>query len=109
MLACVNMHSSAIHHQLLPTGLLQRDTLHVPLCQRLSTKAHCVFCSQVGLGVAAAVACCIKATQHAGEAATQVAACLPATADVLADKDAFRKAEHCIAGMQYNPFLPQYD
>jgi len=66
-------------------------------------------CSQVGLGVAAAVACCIKATQHAGEAATQVADCLPATSDVLADKDAFRKAEHCIAGMQYNPFFPQYD
>ncbi|DBB07785.1 TPA: hypothetical protein ACH3X3_009203 [Trebouxia sp. C0006] len=65
--------------------------------------------SQVGLGVAAAVACCIKATQHAGEAATQVADCLPATSDVLADKDAFRKAEHCIAGMQYNPFFPQCD
>ena len=68
-----------------------------------------MYCSQVGLGVAAAVACCIKATQHGGIAATHVAACLPDTADVLANKEEFRKAEHCVAQMQYNPFLPRYD
>ncbi len=80
------------------------------MCSKgFTNRVNDVYCSQVGLGVAAAVACCIKATQHGDGAATHLAPCLPSTQDVLADKEDLRKAEHCIARMQYNPFIPQYD
>ena len=64
-----------------------------------------MLCSQVGLGVAAAVACCIKETQGAG---TGDAACLPSTKDVLANTNDLKQAEQCIAKIQYNPFSPRY-
>lgn len=65
-----------------------------------------MWCSQVGLGVAAAVACCIKQTQQ--DAGASEVACLPGAKDVLANKDDLKQAEHCIAGIQYNPFSPRY-
>ena len=65
-----------------------------------------MLCSQVGLGVAAAVACCIKESlQDTGS--TDVA-CLPSTKDVLANKNDLKQAEQCIAKIQYNPYSPRY-
>lgn len=69
----------------------------------VSTQKQAMLCSQVGLGVAAAVACCVKETQDAG---TSEVSCLPSTKDVLANKHNLKQAEQCIAGMQYNPFSP---
>lgn len=66
---------------------------------------YTTLCSQVGLGVAAAVACCIKETQDAGTSDT---ACLPSTKDVLANTNDLKQAEQCIAKIQYNPFSPRY-
>ena len=66
-----------------------------------------LLCSEVGLGVAAAVACCIKATQRGTTAGGGGVNCLPSTADVLADKEQLRNAEYCVAELQYSPFASQ--
>ena len=84
-------------------GFLLRDAHSL---SRLRVQTYILLCSQVGLGVAAAVACCIKETQQgAGSSDT---ACLPSTKDVLANTNDLKQAEHCIAGIQYNPFSPRY-
>ena len=67
---------------------------------------YIMSCSQVGLGVAAAVACCIKQTQQ--DAGRSDTACLPSTKDVLANTNDLKQAEHCIAGIQYSPFASRY-
>ena len=63
-------------------------------------------CSEVGLGVAAAVACCIKASQQRGSNNDGVS-CLPKTSDVLADKQQLKQAEQCLTEIQYSPFAHQ--
>lgn len=65
-----------------------------------------MLCSQVGLGVAAAVACCIKESLY--DTGTSDMACLPSTKDVLANKNDLKQAEQCVAKIQYNPFSPRY-
>lgn len=65
-----------------------------------------MLCSQVGLGVAAAVACCIKESLQ--DTGTSDMACLPSTKDVLANIKDLKQAEQCIAKIQYNPFSPRY-
>lgn len=87
----------AIHESLL------RD---IPSLGRLHVQTYTMLCSQVGLGVAAAVACCVKELQQ--DDGTSGTACLPSTKDVLAIINDLKQAEHCITGIQYNPFSPRY-